>query len=58
MKDVYIQECNSCGAEFPVQYTKGGYNYIGETCDCEDSFSPRWDSPSISEWEQQQSKSQ
>lgn len=52
MENVYMQKCHGCEEEFMIQYLeRGGYRYIGEACECEDSFSPSdIGAPSISEW--------
>lgn len=49
--NLFWQECNGCGREFQLEYHKdGSYAYIGATCDCEESFSPKQGEPSISQW--------
>lgn len=56
MENIFWQECNNCGAEFRLKYNKNHtYDYIDDSCDCHDSFSPQSGEPSISQWLEQQS---
>lgn len=48
---IATQICHGCGAKFDIcYYADGGYEYIGDVCDCEDGFSPDEGEPSIGEW--------
>ncbi len=50
-EDIFWQECNGCGKEFRIRYKKDGcYDYLDEPCECGETFSPRDDAPSISQW--------
>lgn len=48
---VVEQVCEVCGKHFYLRYcSDGSYEYIGDTCDCEEFFRPIDGEPSISEW--------
>ena len=57
MKSIIVmQECQSCGSEFPIKYYEDGtYDYINDNACCDDEgnydfFVPVDGQPSISQW--------
>lgn len=51
LNDLHLQECKVCGHQFNVRYRWGGrYEYTGDQCKCNASFTPAEGVLSIQEW--------